>query len=301
VAIVTKAQQPTDPSYLKGMELQQAKKYPKAIKEFTKAIEKNPNNHHFFVERAKCHAINGNYQSAYDDLQESLKVKPKNEYAYLLLARLFFEINNKQEAVNNADMALKYATVDSIKKQTHLVRGDAKQGLLAYKDAYEEYKKVLSFDSTDIAALNNISLSLLELNRATEGLTYLERILRIDSVNIAAICNFGYIYQRQGNYEKSITYYKKALKLDPLSFIAWNNMGYSKFLNGNVEEGLLDVNKSILLNAKNSYAFRNRALIYLKKENTDKACEDLYMAKYLGFTDEYGNEVINLIDEHCKK
>ena len=295
------AQTPTDPSYLKGMELVKANKSPKAIKEFTKAIEKNPNEYVFFVERAKCHFTAKNYQSAYDDFAESLKLKPKNDYVYLMLSRLFFEVNNKQEAINNADMALKYASADSIRKEANLVRADAKYGLQAHKDACEGYKKVLLYDSLNIAALNNIAMSLLELDKASESLTYLDRIVRIDSLNLAATCNYGYIYQQLEDYTKSIYYYKKALKLEPNNFIALNNLGYSRFLNGNVEEGLLDINASIKINAGNSFAYRNRALIYIKKEEKEKACTDLFVAKALGFTDQYGKEVENLIDEHCKK
>jgi tetratricopeptide (TPR) repeat protein len=295
------AQTPTDPSYLKGMELVKANKSQKAIKEFTKAIDKNPNEYVFFVERAKCHFDLQNYQDAYNDLTESLKIKPKNDYVYLLLSRLFFAVNNKQEAINNADMALKYASVDSIRKEANLVRADAKSGLQAHKDACEGYKKVLLYDSLNIAALNNIAMSLLELDKATESLTYLDRIVRIDSLNLAATCNYGYIYQQTEDYTKSIYYYKKALKIEPNNFIALNNLGYSKFLNGNVEEGLVDINASIKINASNSFAYRNRALIYIKKEEKEKACTDLYVAKALGFTDQYGKEVENLIDEHCKK
>ena len=297
----TYAQTSTDPAYLKGLELEQQVKYAKAIKEFTKAIDKNATEHLFFVERGKCNFYLNNYQIAYEDFAESLKLKPKNDYVYLMLARLFLTVNNKQEAINNADMALKYATVDSIKKAVHLVRADAKQGLQAYNDAYEGYKKVLFYDSTNLAALNNIALALMDLKREDEGLKYLDKIIRIDSINLPAICNYGFIYQQKGEYEKSIFYYKKALKLDPASFIVLNNLGYSEFLNGDVEVGLTHINASIKLNASNCYAYRNRALINIKKEDKESVCRDLYIAKGLGFTDQYGNEVENLIDEHCKK
>ncbi len=295
------AQTSSDPSYLKGLELEKQTKYAKAIKEFSKAIATNATDHVFFVERGKCNFYLNNFQSAYDDFAESLKLKPKNDYVYLMLARVYFAVNNKQEAINNADMALKYATVDSIKKAVHLVRADSKQGLQAYNDAYEGYKKVLFYDSTNIAALNNIALALMDLKRTDEGLNYLHKIIRIDSLNLPAICNYGFLYQQKEDYEKSIFYYKKAMKLDPTSFIVLNNLGYSEFLNGDVEMGLTHINASIKLNSNNCYAYRNRALIYIKKEDKQSACKDLYTAIAYGFTDQYGTEVENLIDEHCKK
>jgi regulator of sirC expression with transglutaminase-like and TPR domain len=64
---------------------------------------------------------------------------------------------------------------------------------------------------------------------------------------------------------------------------------------------LKDVNKAIELNPYNSYAFRNRALIYLTMKEKEKACEDLHAAVRKGFTEEFGYEVRDSIDNNCIK
>ena len=61
-----------------------------------------------------------------------------------------------------------------------------------------------------------------------------------------------------------------------------------------------DINKSIELYPTNSYAYKVRALIHIANKKDEKACEDLDIAIELGYTQQYGEEVQQLINANCK-
>ena len=50
----------------------------------------------------------------------------------------------------------------------------------------------------------------------------------------------------------------------------------------------------------NSYAYRNRGLLYIKQHKPEEACADLHKALSLGFTENYGDEVEELVKKNCQ-
>jgi tetratricopeptide (TPR) repeat protein len=62
-----------------------------------------------------------------------------------------------------------------------------------------------------------------------------------------------------------------------------------------------DVNHSLQLYPQNSYAYKNRALIFIAMKQYSKACADLQIAIQLGFTQMYGDEVKNLLEQYCTR
>ena len=50
----------------------------------------------------------------------------------------------------------------------------------------------------------------------------------------------------------------------------------------------------------NSYAYRNRGLLYIKQHKPEEACADSHKALSLGFTENYGDEVEELVKKNCQ-
>jgi hypothetical protein len=64
---------------------------------------------------------------------------------------------------------------------------------------------------------------------------------------------------------------------------------------------MTDINRSLVLHPSNSFAYKIRALIKIEQGSTKEACADLSKAIELGYTDQYGTEVEELIVKNCKK
>ncbi len=102
-------------------------------------------------------------------------------------------------------------------------------------------------------------------------------------------------------YDTALVYINRAIAINPKMATTYNNRGYLKHKMNNNKGAMEDINASIKLDNRNSYAYKNRALVYLAEGKIDKACEDLSMARSLGFAEKYGNEVNQLIDKNCNK
>ena len=70
---------------------------------------------------------------------------------------------------------------------------------------------------------------------------------------------------------------------------------------GNTKEALKDVNKSLKIKEFNAYAYKNRALIYIELGQNENACLDLKQAIDYGYSQQYGDEVKELIKTNCIK
>jgi len=73
----------------------------KAIEEYDKAIEANPNgngSHIYFSNRSACYAELHKYQEALDDAKQSVKLKPDFAKAYSRLGFAQFKLNDLEEA-----------------------------------------------------------------------------------------------------------------------------------------------------------------------------------------------------------
>jgi len=114
-----------------------------------------------------------------------------------------------------------------------------------------------------------------------------------------ALMNIGYVYQRMEKYDSAFIYLEKARILDPKNPYTLNNISYTQLKLDDLKGAMKSVNASLKTFPGNSYAYRNRALVYLAMSENEKACEDLYSAVKYGFTEQYGREVKDLIEENC--
>lgn len=113
--------------------------------------------------------------------------------------------------------------------------------------------------------------------------------------------NLAFMYQQTEKHLEAKNILSKIIKDEPDSPLPYSNRSYSNLRLGNTKEALKDINKSLILFPENSYAFRNRALIYIKLNQFEKACIDIETAIKLGFKEKYGSELDILKIENCKK
>ena len=85
-----------------------------------------------------------------------------------------------------------------------------------------------------------------------------------------------------GQREAAITDYDEAIRLNPANASAYNNRGNSKAELGQREAAITDYDEAIRLNPANATAYFNRGIIWLQREEWDKARADFHDAKNRG-------------------
>ena len=69
---------------------------------------------------------------------------------------------------------------------------------------------------------------------------------------------------------------------------------------GDLNGAMNDINKSLSIFPKNSYAYKNKALVLIAQNKNSAACKELQKAIELHYTEDYDDDVIDLMKKHCK-
>lgn len=277
-------------------------KYDSALYEITHVLTEDSTNPDYFDLSANLHFLLGNLKMAIWDCSKAIQLAPESHLYYGHRAFYFYSLKMPDNAIRDNDSALKYSGQnDTLICNNLLDRGNAKKMKRDFRGAYEDYIAIYKKDSSNYAALISLGGVLDDLGRNKEAIQYLKKAISLQPDLKEAYGNLGFRYLDDGNYTESIKLFNKVLELEPEDPLGFNNRGFAKYKLKDLEGALKDINKSIQLYPTNSFAYKNRALVYLSLKEYKRACEDLANAKNLGFTQQYGNEVDELINKNCIK
>ncbi len=233
-------------------------------------------------------------------LKDVLKTNKNFAEAYNRAGTFYSSAGYADSAIMMYNLALKYTSNgDSLKYYYLSNRGTAKAAIRDFAGAAKDYEKVLAFNPTDIATLNNISEIYDEMEMKDKAIITLKKIITLDSTFIGPYVNLGFIYAKIDSLKLSIDYFGKALAIDPNEALVYSNRGNTYYKMGEYDKALDDINYSIRLYPTNSYAYRNLALVHIATKNIKDACTALNFAVFYGFEERYGPEVSELLKKYC--
>lgn len=294
-----------------GLKYLDSESYKDALRYLDWAIELCPDSAECYFYRGICYDALQDYDKRERDFKKFLTLNNNRSKAVSRVGAFYF--HNKEfdksirlytEALNSPELT------DSAKYIYYLDRGAAKHSIRDLDGALSDFKNAYRLDSGRLSVIVNISGVLRDLKMYDEAEKWLIRASKKDPADIVMLNNLGFLYIEQNLYAKAVPCFNKVIenssKKDP-SFsnmvtlaYAYSNRGFCRSNTGQYKEALKDFEKSIELYPENSYVFKNRALLYLKTNKGQEACEDLVKALALGFTRQYGNEAQELYDKHCR-
>jgi tetratricopeptide (TPR) repeat protein len=115
--------------------------------------------------------------------------------------------------------------------------------------------------------------------------------------NSTILNNRAFNLYRQGRYAEAIPFYEKAISIDPQFAYPWDNLGFIKYKLGFTEEAFQLIDKALELDRGNSYAYMYKGKIHMEQGNKIQAMENFQLALRYGFTETYGDEVVQLIKQ----
>ncbi|MFO7723406.1 MAG: tetratricopeptide repeat protein [Bacteroidales bacterium] len=275
-------------------------KYKQALKSIDKALRLDSANASYYQFKSDLLKEQKQYMKAFETVNQGIRMCPKTSMLYLQRGNLLLGWQEYDQAIFDFTAAMAYAGNDTMKNSAITNRAAAKLKKRDFTGAYNDLMIAYQFDSTDLATLVNLGAICDEVGKGDETLKYLLKAVEVDSTFYPAYGNIGFKYQEMGQHEKAIAYFNKVLAMNPDEPLGYSNRSYNKLKTGDLKGAMSDIEKSIRLYPANSYAYRIRALIYLEEGRTDKACEDISTALSKGFTESYGDEVIQLQKKHCK-
>jgi len=169
--------------------------------------------------------------------------------------------------------------------------------LKKFRDAITYCNRILNEAPANHIALYNRGFCYGKLKMFKEAIKDFLKLIETGRETATNFSNLGFYYSLTGDLKKAQNNLTIALRLNPTHPYALDNMGYVYFKLSQDDKALEFINKSLQIDPSNSYAYKNRALVFLSQNRMEEAKSDLAMAKTLGFADDHGDEVDELLKQ----
>lgn len=161
-----------------GTALQKNKAYEQAIEKFKQGLElnKNETNDEIYARLAKCNFITGNNNEAKINAQKAIEISQENYMAHKVLADIYTEKKNYEEAIKHLNLCLKNS---EMKSKTFLNLAQCYKYMEDYEQSNKYYEKSLEYDRENIQVMIEYVESLYQqknYEKAIEKLITLEKI-----------------------------------------------------------------------------------------------------------------------------
>ncbi|MBS1570365.1 MAG: tetratricopeptide repeat protein [Bacteroidetes bacterium] len=245
--------------------------------------------------RARGWYYQGKYTQFLADVNRSLELDSLHPQANYQRALYASRTDDHAATIHFTTRALKRSKKPELQRQTLVLRGTAEAASGRSQQAISDLKLGIADRTDDPAAMKLLARLLDESGDLQGSLDILEKLCAILPDDIGNWSNKGYELNRLERYNEALATFDKALEIDKDEPVVLSNKAYALLQLDRDAEAMATVNRSLKGDASNPFALRTRALLYLRKGDRDKACNDLSLAKAMGD----GANVDSLIKQHC--
>lgn len=217
--------------------------YGKAVVDFTKTIEIEPEWTKAYSNRCLAHIYLQNYQKAELDCTRVIATKPNNTQAYLNRGLAYYRLGHLAAALFDYNRAIELEP-DSVEARYN--RGLVYAAQNNYNDAIADYDRALSqissADSAQLATIyNDRGLAYWQLQNLDLAIADFHQVISLDSKQPWAYFNLALLYYQQKKYNDAVTYYTRSLQRHPDYAEAYINRGLAFYQLGYHQAALKDL------------------------------------------------------------
>ena len=238
--------------------------YDEAIKAFSKAIKKNPNDYSAWYSRAIAYQKAGMLEKAVKDFLKTEELNPKIMSTETNLADIYVKMKN-------------------------------------YKAAEKIYKKVLSNNSKNAHAWSELGIIQAKHKHYMAAIESFTNVLNIQSDSAQSANNYGVwysralAYQRMGMLVKAIDDYKKALELNPECLNCMERLASAYMKTKNYQKAKEVFTIAINFYPDNAHFYYERGLLNIQVGQKKSGCVDLNKSVELG-----SKEAEAVLNKYCR-
>lgn len=224
--------------------------YAKAVDDYNKAIELNPNHANAYYHRGIIFGLLGDYEQEQKDIEKAKTLHPDKFSTFL---------DEKKEGIEEKEEERFGFTYpfESIEKDFIFKKHDKRQDQLAF------YNKTISLYPNFVTAYYNRAILYFEKGEYDKALLDLNKCIKIEQSQPDYYFKRSLIYRELGDKEKEIRDLETVIRLKPDFSDAYFRMGMIYFNSGNYDYALKHLGKSIELSKNNAEAFCERGKIKL--------------------------------------
>lgn len=211
---------------------------------------------------------NGNLEQARLQLNDVLKMQPKNFDALHILGVIYGIKSNHKEALNYFRKAIK---VNSLNNFVHFNLAKALSELGDDIEAIKHISKAVQLEPKHPESWLNYGKILSKLNRTQEAATHYDEALKLRPNYPEALFNKGTALHELKLYKEAITQFDKAIHLNPEYIEAWYNKANTHSDLQEFKEAIVSYDKAIQLDPNHVEAWYNRAINLTELKQYDNA------------------------------
>lgn len=213
-ASLVKRKEESDVHYRLGVVQLNDRNYSEALKEFTVAVEKYPDEPTYHNGLGLAYFARAMNNEAIEQFTEAVRIDPKFSDGYLHLSAVYLSEKRWDDAIAAADGAVKnifYRTPEF----AWLNRGLAFYNKGNYKNAFESFKKAIELNADYALAYYNMGLTLDKMNSLGEAVDAFQFAVRLDDAYVDAHYSMGLAYIKLKNKAGALKEFEKVITLAP--------------------------------------------------------------------------------------
>lgn len=253
----------------RGIEYADLGNYQRAIKDFDRAIELDPEDAKTYCNRGLAYASLGNHRRAIEDYNKGIEVDSQYAQTYLNRGALYGQLGNYQKAIKDFGTAIE---LDPQFAQAYSNRGLAYQRLGRYQPAIEDFDKAIGLEPQNVKAYVRRGHTYAAKGEYEKAISDYEQVLKIDPDNVQACSNLGCLYiDKEIDLEQGLRLIKKALSITPENPAIVAGLGRAYYRKGMFDEALEELERAIKLGGDDAQLHEHLAKVYEKKERYEEA------------------------------
>jgi len=242
---------------------------------FSQQIVHHPGDSFGFLMRGLVRFANDDRDHALADLNEALRLEPKNVAALTTRANLWLFKNRPDQAVADANKAVEIDPRNSYAvEQRAIIYCSVKEDDKALRDI-ERAIDLGSQSSVIYIGRGQVYWKRGELAKAK---IELDHALRIDPERADAILFLAAIHMLQSEPDKAMSAVTKAIQIDPKCDTCYALRAVLNRSLGKVDQALADLNEAVRLASENASHIRNRGAVKFERGEYDSAIADIETA-----------------------
>ncbi len=267
------------------------------IIELTERIALNPSNDTYYLERGKLYLNDGCNDKAIKDFTTALGINPKRVYSLRLRARVYHDIHNYVEELNDLTEAIKLTKSLTDSPYYYYARAVCYIGMQSYVEAIDDLTEAIKLQpnrhafymmraSTSIMAIKTIFESNQAIHAFAQILRDLRRASKIIHNNLIKL-SFVEIYKHCGLYylrnkckHKAINNFSKSIKIASTEKYNSSTLYYLRsicYIN-EIKKSIDDISEAIKQEKDIKlleFFLETRSLLYWTTKQYSKSVEDL--------------------------
>ncbi len=215
-------------------------------------IRKSPQKARPYGIRGNAYVLLGDIDKAISDYNRAIEINPNFTEVYSNRGNIYFNLGNFKEAISDYNKAIE---IDSKFYPAYTNRGNIYFNLGNFKEAISNYNKAIELNPSSVLSYDNRGQAYYSLGNFNQAVSDFSKAIEIEPKYIPAYNNLGLAYFDKGDFDKAISEFNKAIEINPEYANACNNRAVSYFYKKDYDKSWKDVHAAEALGYKVNPAF----------------------------------------------